>query len=94
MKEWDSLRNQGVVAALEGVCPTPTAMLYSSIGSQSMGLGPAVSASPGNVLGMQILGLALDVLSHKLGDGLPRSWCFNEPVGDSGAFSSWKLTGP
>ena len=69
-------------------------MLYSSIGSQSLVLGPAASASPGNVLETQMLSPAPDVLSQTRGDGLPSTWCFNKPGGDSGALSSWRPSGP
>lgn len=46
-------------------------MLYSSIGSQSLVLGPAASASPGNVLETQMLSPAPDVSVRHVGMGFP-----------------------
>lgn len=83
MRGWT---HQGVVAALEGVCPAPVAMLSSSSGSQRV--IPGAAASPGNALQMQSLRPASVLLSQKLGNVFLAAGVLMSPTDEFDVLSS------
>ena len=55
--------------SVSGKCLHVKFQSSSTVGYQSVVLGPAASASPGNLLGMHIPGSTLDLLNQKLWGG-------------------------